>query len=266
MTYFRCPKDDSGDCCGKCNQIIAVMPVNGRLPLVRFTIERLLKRNGVGRVICIGGIEEKATCEKAGAEFIIHANKPLGAKWNAGFLKAKEYRPAGCLFVGSSDWLSDNWIPALAPLLDDYDMVGTPGCHFLDISKNGQYTNHYKVCQWMGYSTDRKGESIGIGRLLSARVLDRIGWKPFADTADASMDHWMVTKVNKAGGKALTIDNKQVISLSISTDRWINKHRFKDHEKGALKNESIMINQSRVKGWLETNFPEATKIFLGVKS
>jgi hypothetical protein len=265
MTYFKCPKDDTGNCCGKCGSIIAVMPVHGRLPLLKITIERLLKRNAIAKVICIGGEEEKEACVKAGAEFILHENKPLGKKWNAGFLKAKEYNPGGCLFVGSSDWLSDNWVTEFAPLLEQYDMIGTHGCHFLEISKNGQYTNHYKVCDWKGYAGDRAGESIGIGRIISARILNKIGWKPFKDEADASMDAWMLNKVERAGGKVLTTDHKGTIALSIGTDRWINKHRFKDHEKGVLKNESIIMHQSKVKKWLEGNFPDVFNIFRGVK-
>lgn len=242
-------------------KIIAVIPVNGRLPLLKHTIERLIKRNGIFKVICVGSEAEKQTCINAGADFIEHPNNPLGKKWNAGFLKAKEYEPDGCVFVGSSDWLSDNWISEYSPMLEQYDMVGTHGCHFLDISKNGLRTNKYKLCDWKGYAGERQGESIGIGRMLSGRILHKIGWKPFSDEADASMDAWMQTKVKRAGGKVACINHKGTIALSISTDRWINKHRFKDHESGILKKESVIIPPLRINDWLKKNFSEAFLIF-----
>lgn len=250
-----CANDDSGTCCGKCNQVVAVIPVLGRRPLLKHTITRLLKKNKVGHVICVGHADkDKQVCEQAGAEFIFHDNEPLGAKWNAGFIHAQKYNPIACLFVGSSDWLSDNWLPRTVPLLKEYDLIGKPGCHFLDISQHG-----FRVCEWLGYTGPRTSESIGIGRLISARVLSILKWKPFDDHLNKSLDHSMNQRVAEAGGHIQIINDSEIIALSISTDQWGNKHQFEDHVSGSLSHHSVSV--INVDEFLNTNFPEAYHVF-----
>lgn len=234
-------------------KVVACMPVFGRRPLLKHTIERLYRKNGVYKVICSGDqAEDKKVCEDAGAVWVPHANKPLGAKWNAAFVAAKEFKPDACLFVGSSDWLSDNWCIELAPYMQQYDMVGTLGCHFADISD----TN--RVVYWPGYEGKRAWESIGIGRLLSHRVLEKLNWKPFSDVIDSGLDGSMSEKIEKVGGIAShTLDSDKIKSVSISTGQWINKHKFNDHWNNVMKS----IKLSEPDKFLFDYFPEAFKIF-----
>lgn len=255
-----CPKDDSGDCCGKCGEpskVVAVIPVYGRKELVKHTIERLYNKNGVYRVICVGDqpIDERV-CKNAGADWVRHKNNPLGAKWNAGFVAAKKYKPDACLFVGSSDWLSDNWLSEMTPLLKNYDLIGTPGCHFLHIGED------FKLCFWPGYKGRREGESIGIGRLISSKVLDKIQWKPFLETLDNSMDGSMIEKCTQVAANIHLVRNEKIKSLSISTDKWVNKHKFEDHyHTNHLPSEKI----DNADEWVEDNFPEAKKVCESLK-
>lgn len=249
---MRCVNDDTGACCGKCKNVVAVIPVHGRLPLLKLTISRLLNKNNVGLVVCVGETkEEEEACKQSGAIFVKHPNKPLGAKWNAGFLEAKRHSPAACLFVGSSDWVSDNWLPTLMPMMEKFDMVGTPGCSFLDVSKSG-----FKAMDWLGYIGERRIESIGIGRLLSKRILDRIGWRPFDNRLDNSLDSQMQKIVKKRMGRIAVVGKLPIKSLSISTDLWANKHKFDDHVSGRLPSKKI----EDVTGFLQTYFPEGLEL------
>lgn len=236
--------------------VCAIIPVHGRIPLVKQTIQRLLLKNHLLTIICVCSNEEDV--KALDDELVVtveHKNNPLGAKWNAGFVEAKKYNPDACLFVGSSDWLSDNWVSSLLPLMDKYDMVGTPGCYFLDIKEK----NQFRVIDWGGYLGERSNESIGIGRLLSSRILNKIGWKPFNDLKDGSLDYDMFLRVKKAGGKPVMVSHPELISLSISTDQWGNKHRFDDHVKGELKRNSFHVKHVDV--FLKKNFPEAYHVF-----
>ncbi len=249
-----CPIDDSGKCCGG-PRVVACLPVYGRLPLLRQTIERLYKKNRVKKVICSGdGREERKLCESLGAEWVQHRNRPLGQKWNAAFQAAEKYKPDACLFVGSSDFVSDNWITELAPLVAEYDLIGTAGCFFLDIG------DEMRLCYWPGYTNNRKGESIGIGRLISSRVLDKMQWKPFDDHLDRSLDYSMQQRVLKVAGKLHMVSSDKIKSMSISTDQWVNKHQFADHWSGELKSTKIQ----QVNDFLDFNFPEAKQIFNAV--
>lgn len=236
--------------------VCAIITVHGRVQLVKQTIRRLLLKNNLLIIICVCSNDEDVKALSGELVVIVmHENKPLGEKWNAGFIEAKKYNPAACLFVGSSDWLSDNWVSSLLPLMDKYDMIGAPGCHFLDIKE----TNKFRALNWGGYLGERSNESIGIGRLLSARILNKLDWKPFSDNKDGSLDYDMFLRVKKAGGKAAMVSHPELISLSISTDLWRNKHSFEDHVSGVLKRNSLHIKD--VKGFLNTNFPEAYQIF-----
>jgi glycosyltransferase involved in cell wall biosynthesis len=283
----KCPKDDKADCCGKCKpkcmvsdcknqveregyslceehlkesiddmnfqivtpKIVAVIPVHGRLPLIKHTVSRLLHKNKVD-VVCVGdGKQEQELCVSLGAYWINSQNKPLGRKWNRGFKMAHTLKADAVLFIGSSDWISDNWCSKLTSHLQSADIIGTAGCHFLHVN------SELKLCHWPGYDNHRKGESIGIGRLISARVLDKLNWEPFDDIMDSSLDHSMVTRVKKAGGKEMLVDDKSIQSVSISTDLWPNKHRFLDHWNNLLPSRRIKFPEN----WTSNYFPEVEK-------
>lgn len=235
-------------------KIVAAIPAFGRIPLLRRTIERLYQKNGVHRVIVAGSEPEvEKLCIGTGAVFVRHHNNPLGAKWNAAFRAAMFYDPDGVLFVGSSDWLSDNWLPTTAPLLEYFDMIGKPDCYFLDIGPTDN-----RLCYWPGYTRpDRKGESIGIGRLLSRRILDRINWSPFDPQKDNSLDHSMQNKVMAAGGNIKLLEDDRIKAVSISTHQWPNKHRFEQHWNNELPSTRI----PEVAEFTEKHFPEANTIF-----
>jgi glycosyltransferase involved in cell wall biosynthesis len=257
MRQPMCAKDDAGDCCGKCGikeaRIVAVVPVLGRRPLVKHTIERLYKKNSIHKVICVGDDpRDRKVCEAAGAEWIHHRNRPLGQKWNTGFRAAQKYNPDACLFVGSSDWVSDTWTAVLSQYLSNYDLIGLPGCYFLDITSTLQA---HRALFWPGYIGKREGESIGIGRLISAKVLDKLKWEPFDDVLDRSLDFSMQKKVLQAGGKLKLLQTDVIKSLSISCDQWKNKHNFESHWNNVLPSEKIEVD--KIVEW----FPEVKLIF-----
>lgn len=243
-------------------KVIAVIPVHGRGQLLKYTIKRLLEKNGCIEVICVGqGPYDKQVCVNAGAVWVEHANKPLGKKWNAGFLKAREYGPHACLFVGSSDWISDNWIDEMAPHLSGHGMVGTPGCYFGDFRPEGN-----RLVYWPGYATglpnaqrskERADEPIGIGRMISAECLDKMGWEPIDSGLDNSIDWSMFNRVKQAGYTVGMVSDAPISALSISCNLWSNKHRFEDHWSDKLPSGKIKNPEA----FLSDVFPEYKEVF-----
>lgn len=236
-------------------KIIAVIPVHGRLPLVKFTVTRLQKRNGVFMVICVGfSPEEQTLCTGLRAAFIRHKNEPLGAKWNAGFKFARKYNPDAILFVGSSDWLTDNWLPEMTKYLPQFDLIGKLDTHFIDYRPEYGYRGFW----WPGYerTNPRSGEPIGIGRIISRRILEKMDWSPFDPTMNFSMDFQMMNNVYKHGGRMIVVENADIKSLSISCNQWINKHNFERESKmpGVIKIE-------RLQQFIDKDFPELYRIF-----
>lgn len=233
-------------------KVVAVIPVHGRLPLLPITIRRLYERNGVHTVICVGdGLSEKAICIEAGACWAAHQNTPLGAKWNAGFLAAKELNPDAVLYVGSSDWLSDDWLTVMEPLVSTHQMVGVPGCYFGDIA------TEVRLVYWPGYQGSRADETIGIGRMLSRQLLDSIGWKPFHDDKNSSLDRSMKEKAAAVGVSDFFVRHDGIKALSISTNQWENKHKFMHHWSNMMPSEKI----KEPVPFLMSHFPEVFQIF-----
>ena len=237
--------------------VVAVIPIKGRLELLTQTIKRLKAKNNVSTVICVGEtLTEKNCVQKAGGVFVIHRNDPLGAKWNYGFKFAKKYNPDAVLFVGSSDWLSDNWVDQMMVKINEgADLVGKREFYMLDINSN---KNIYRACRWDGYPKgERYNEPIGIGRLLSNKILEQMNWSPFNPLRNSSMDWFMYKTVMELKGKISLVTDADLVSLSISTDAWPNKHKFEDHWVNKVPSTSHRIDVQTIFDL----FPEYKLIF-----
>lgn len=235
-------------------RVIAAIAVNGRLPLLKHTIERLYKKNGCFKVICSGdNPEDKALCQSLGAVWVNVRNKPLGNKWNQAFYKAKEFNPDAVVYVGSSDWLCDDWFSIMRPYVEEYQFVGVPGCSLADFGKT------IRACHWTGYKgyrKDREDETIGSGRMLSRRMLNAIDWLPFDPAFDNSLDRSMKDKGLLTKFHDYMVYDNRLKSLSISTNQWPNKHQFEMHWHGLIPSERI-----EPEPFLSMYFPEFYKIF-----
>jgi len=245
------PDDDLGMAQPPQFRVVACLAVLGRLPLLELTIRRLYEKNGCYKVICAGhDPKDREVCERAGAVWVQARNNPLGFKWNKSFEAARQFDPDACLFVGSSDWLSDNWIPIMRPYLESYDLVGVPGMHLLHVCEDPL------LCCWPGYINQRRGESIGIGRMLGRQLLDRIQFKPFKERLESSLDNSMQDISSIHAARIHLVDNKNIVALSLSTNLWPQKHKFADHYLGILPSKKLY----NVEEFLLQNFPEALEL------
>lgn len=230
-------------------KVIACIPVKGRIPLVRLTIKRLLEKNGCYKVVCAGDTDAEAEAIiSSGGEFVHHANKPLGAKWNATFMRASDFNPDACLFVGSSDWLSSNWIEYLSTYLTEYDMIGKVDFNMAHVRGHSTSNGDIQLGVWNGYprSSNRHGEAIGIGRMIRREMLEKLNYRPFDPNLDNSMDWSMHQRVLTLNGRIKAIKSVDIQSLSLSCDEWINKHNFVREMSGSNADEICYKDE-----WLE---------------
>ena len=240
--------------------IISVIPVKGRGLLVRHTVRRLLEMN-VKVIAVLEKAFEKEFFKGLDVECTVTSGYgvPLGRKWNAGFLTAKNYNPEHILFVGSSDWVTPNWLGVMLPHSQKYDIVGVQDFYLAHIEVDVKYDSgqaykredvnnnikEIKVGYWSGYKCDRKAEPIGIGRVLNRDFLERIDYQPFDDKMTRGMDHLMFNKAKEVGILKCG-DHK---CLSISTNLWPNMHDFGER------------NKTLTKKFLNDNFPEVLTLF-----
>lgn len=231
-------------------KLCAPVPVFGRFPLVRLTISRL-QRQGVIPLIIGHEREALDIAKELNVEFISIDNDPLGAKWNAGFVACKNYFPDGVIFMGSSDWASDQYVDIIKDNLNDFAFMGMMGCHFVDVA------DEIRLVHWPGYQGPRRLEPIGIGRVLRSDMLTKMNWRPFNDVQQSGLDLAMYLKMIKLTNGIGLVENdpNNINLLSISTNQWINKHKFSDHLNGKLKSKHINTEL------LKNNFQEIFKLF-----
>ena len=217
--------------------VTAPIPVFGRFPLVRLTISRL-KMQGVIPIVMGHEGEAEEIAKEMDVEFIHIGNHPLGNKWNAGFAASRYYKADAVMFMGSSDWCSDDYVESIKLHIKDFGMLGMLGCHFADVSDD------IRLVHWKGYGPgQRYQEPIGIGRVLRADFLNEINWRPFDPRLNAGLDWSMWLKANRTKQDiGILPDDGQIKLLSISTNKWINKHKFTDHWSGALKSERCDVS------------------------
>ena len=235
--------------------IVAPVPILGRKALFPWTIHRLIK-NDIVPLCVVESDKDKYLCEGYGWRVKKINHMPLGKKWNAGFEWAKSLNPHAVLYVGSGDWVSDDWVDTLFPYLEDFDMVGIKGVHFLhraySVPHHARSLRDFtqRLGFWKGYTGDREGESCGGGRLLSRRILDLMDFRPFRDQNYNNMDYNMLYKVINHGGRVKTIEGPK--GLSVSTDLWGNMHDF---------NRDIDYEIKETKDFLTKNFPEGLELW-----
>jgi hypothetical protein len=216
-------------------KLCAPVPVFGRFPLVRMTISRL-QRQGVTPIMMGHEREAHEIAKELNVEFIHVDNDPLGNKWNVGFQACKNYNADGVIFMGSSDWASDEYIESATDALNEFSFIGMLGCHFVDVA------DEVRLVHWPGYQTgQRRYEPIGIGRVLRSDILEKMNWTPFQESLSAGLDWSMYLKlIQLTDGIAVIKDEQQDIRLlSISTNRWPNKHKFEDHWSGKLLSKRL---------------------------
>lgn len=218
-------------------KIIAPIPCFNRFPLVELTASRLI-RQGVTPILIGHENQIKEIANDLNIEFIQAPNSPLGNKWNKGFMACKNYNPDGVIFMGSSDWCSDDYIKSVNKNLNDFNLLGMLGCHFVDVA------DKIRLVHWAGYGHGmRHEEPIGIGRVLRCDFLNDINWKPFDENLNAGLDWSMWLKALNTYQKIGIFEEQSNIQLlSISTNKWSNKHKFDDHWNGKLQSKICNID------------------------
>lgn len=111
-------------------------------------------------------------------------NDPLSNKWNNGinFMEASDID--GIMIVGSDDLVTPSYIEAAKYLLEQgADYIFLPSLYFYNL-KDGRM--HYCLA-----------ERLGLGRVLSRRLLDMLDWKPWPDGMNKGLDGAMWGKIKE---------------------------------------------------------------------
>ena len=234
-------------------RVVAVMPVSGREELFGITVRRLIKQTGAEiHVICVGHTQsEWDAAADNGGEFLLAGDTALGDKWNRGLRLANWFDPDAILLASSSVWYTPGYIQSMLPYLEEYDYVGLSDMYAVDFRHNEK-----KLLYWGGYHNHRKGQSLGAGRLISRRILDRVDWQICNPNLNSQFDYSVNKTLGKAGAKSLAVGMNHEKMLKISCWKWKQLNSFFTLAQNPLA--KFMTDEDE---WLKKYFPEAMELF-----
>ena len=141
-------------------------------------------------------------------------NTPLSYKWDNGLKYAKELNPDYVLMLGSDDFICSNLIDVYSKEMDKgTDLIGLLDCYFFDARIN-------ELTHWLGYRNHRRGESIGMARMLSKNLLDKLDWNVWNKPINRGLDSEMMKQVKsiKHTEKMFKCKDKNIMALDVKTD------------------------------------------------
>jgi hypothetical protein len=132
---------------------------------------------------------------------------PLDKKYDDGFVYSQRFNPDMVALVGSDDFITKNYFEYASEIISSGDdMVGILDCYLSDIVSR-------KIWYWGGYTGERKGDSIGAGRIYSKKILQEMKWKPFQDNGYHNYDRddeRSENKVKNIGGNIHNINMSNI--------------------------------------------------------
>lgn len=170
---------------------------------------------GVGLTVVVVGSEGEDSAALAGRHHYVESpNLPLGAKFNAGFLRARDLDPDYVMVLGSDTFFRPSvWKMARVSYMESNpDMLGYLDLYMYDL-------NTREAVYWAGYKGVREGEPIGPLRMLSHRLLEHLEWAPYDPTLSRNLDASMTKKLEGTPFTTFGIvggDDAMIVSLKES--------------------------------------------------
>ena len=165
-----------------------------RPALTEIFLDSLVRyRKDYGITAVVAGSEGEATknmCALRGVTYIEVKNNPLSNKFVKASQKAAAlHNPKALMILGSDDFVDNALIERYIRLLENgADVVGITDCYFYDtVSSRSVY--------WKGYTNFRKGETIGMARMLSMKVFNRLRGKLWPSNINSGLDYNMMKKL-----------------------------------------------------------------------
>ena len=141
-------------------------------------------------------------------------NQPLSNKWQSGIDFIKDFEWDYVLMLGSDDVICSNLLKTYTPAMEEgFDLIGLLDCYFID-------SRDLRVSYWRGYTNHRRGESIGMARLLSRDLLMRLDWKVWQDGLKKGLDSSMMKNINRLqhSEKMFSCKKENIRAFDIKSD------------------------------------------------
>ena len=133
------------------------------------------------------GTDPEALALASGWGYADAPNRPVSSKWNAGMEALRDRRPDAVVILGSDDVCSVGYLMEAMRRLDDGAAFVLSDRIVFAESAGGRLTGR---AFWGRFAR------LGGGRVLSASLLDRLGWRPWIDGLDRRLDGSMDRRIH----------------------------------------------------------------------
>jgi glycosyltransferase involved in cell wall biosynthesis len=125
--------------------------------------------------------------------YLEYGNSPLSHKWNYGSQFLKNINFDNLIIIGSDDILDCKLFNIYKEKIkSDMDLIGIKDLYMYDILKD-------KMFYWSGYdeSSGRLGESIGLARCLSKKIVEELNYNLWGLELNKGLDKSMMERITK---------------------------------------------------------------------
>jgi hypothetical protein len=218
--------------------IIVVTPFYKRSEILDIFLKHLkkLQKEVNLHAILIGSRtlpNEASYIMKHGFEYVYAPNTPLSNKWNEGIKRLQNYDFKACMILGSDDIISTNLVKRFLKVIElGIEFTGVLDAYVYNIDKKeGVY--------WSGYTNAREGESVGIGRTYSKKLISKLGYRLWSNDMNRCLDGNVQQRI-KGCTKVITrmFDDEYLIDIKCddcqitSYDRLAASNNSKQIENG----------------------------------
>jgi hypothetical protein len=211
-----------------------------RVPILEIFAEgitRLREETGLAiPCVCVGDSSGAETCRIHGIQHIEYPNKPLTAKFNRACMEMQKIGVNYVMVMGSDDLIStETFLRIKEETEKDIDLIGLSDVYFFGM--DDVFTNklvHFK------HTT-----VLGVGRTISARVLDQINWQPWNIPRDRAIDTVMLDYVRPFVQTRVLLDGGFVVDLKTSWN--LNPIKFWFAKLGYMPNNDLLWKNIGIK-------------------
>ncbi len=212
---------------------IGVITANmGRIPVLKIFcagIKRLREETGLDiPVICAGDIGGAETCKSYGITHIEVPNNPLTEKFNKACQELYNKVDYVCV-MGSDNVISSKaFLAVVAEAEKGIDLIGFDSIYFYGL--DGECKD--KLVYFRNTSV------LGVGRTVSASVLNNLYWKPYGREQNRAIDTCMLDTVRPYVKTRVLLSGHFLLDLKTSWN--LNSMNIWHKKFGALPNQSVM--------------------------
>jgi len=220
--------------------VCCIMPVHNREAITRETVYRLERQFCEVIPILVGNEETRKKLEDVPCCYVEHENRPIYKKLEAGLSMAKNFSPDAVMYLGSDDWISDNWLETAFEYFncEDYHLAGQ--------NTMALYMTKEDFSLWKIFNIYNDS-----GEVIHKKILDHFDWHLPELKDDTRHGIGRRDLIQSIGIQRARMQNTTIMGVK---GLWKTYHNLDIHKK-LYKAKEVLKREE----YLNNNFPDAVE-------